>query len=120
METEMNDMEYQQRIKDGLIKLDNLCPECGEPVKCAGMRWSGRKRKQSWACRSKTGCGRVTFSPVHTWQNSLFGARSGGSGAAPGPAHEPVHEPAQEPAHVHAPAHAQARAGNRPTKRKRH
>jgi hypothetical protein len=95
MKTEMNDTEYLQQVRDGLIKLDNLCPECGKPVKQAGMRWSGRTRKQSWACRSKTGCGRVTFIPVHAWQNSLFGARAGGSGAAPGPAHEPAQEPAR-------------------------
>jgi hypothetical protein len=58
------------------IELPNLCPECGKPMTSAGKRWSGRHRKQSYACRTTTGCGRVTFSPVHTFQNSLFGAKN--------------------------------------------
>lgn len=89
-----------------MTELDNLCPECGEPVKHAGIRWSGKKRKQSWACRSMHGCGRVTFTPVHTWQNSLFGAQACRS--------EQGHEPARKPD----PAQ-QEPARNKPTKKQK-
>lgn len=59
-------------------ELPNLCPECGMKMTPAGMRWSGRHLKQSFKCASTKkgheGCGRVTFHPVHTWQQTLFGA----------------------------------------------
>lgn len=53
----------------------DLCPECGQPLKKAGMRWSGRRRVQFYACTGNEGCGRTTIYPVHQFQASLISAR---------------------------------------------
>jgi len=50
----------------------NLCPNCGKALKSLGLSWCGKKRMTLYACRTKEGCGRYTFYPVHEFQHTLL------------------------------------------------